>query len=448
MVHLASESASTLLLGLDPLWVATALLVATYVTVAVEKINRAIVALLGASLMIVLGILTQEEALRGVDFNTIALLLGMMVIVGITRHSGFFEYVAIRAAQVSKGSPAAMLFWLAMITAVLSAFLDNVTTVLLIAPVTIAIARDLRVDPYPFLFAEVFASNLGGTATLVGDPPNIIIGSAAGLSYGAFVAALAPLVALLLVGQGIVIHFMWGRRLTAAREDRERVMAMDAGAAIKDVWLLRRSLGVIVAVTVAFIVAPAAHVEPGTVALAGAAVLLLLETWGLPPVQQSRRVQAGFADVQWITLFFFVGLFIVVAGVERAGLLDMVGRHFLGLTGGNVAGTAITVLWLSAIVSAVVDNIPFVATMVPIIKDVAPSLGGTAQLTPIWWALALGACLGGNGSLVGAAANLSVAGFAEQDGVPFRFWRFTKLAFPLMLLTVAAAHVYLVLRFL
>ncbi len=196
----------------------------------------------------------------------------------------------------------------------------------------------------PILFAEVIASNVGGTATLVGDPPNIIIGSAAGLSYGDFVAAMAPLVVLLLMEQGIVIHFIWGRRLTAAREDRERVLAMDARREIRDVWLLRRSLGVIVGVTVAFVVAPAVHVEPGTVAMMGVAALLLLETWGLPPEQQSRRVQAGFADVQWVTLFFFVGLFIVVAGVKRAGLLDIVGARFLALTGGNVAGTAITVL--------------------------------------------------------------------------------------------------------
>jgi len=443
-----SDAAPHVLFGLDPLWVATVILVATYAAVITERVNRAVVAILGAVLMIALGVLTQEEAVQGVDFNTIALLLGMMVIVGVARRSGVFEYLAIRSAKVTGGHPAAVLAVLALATAVLSAFLDNVTTVLLVAPVTIALTKDLRVDPYPYLFAEVFASNLGGTATLVGDPPNILIGSSAHLTYWDFVANLAPLVIVLLVGQALAIHFIWGKRLTAAPEDRRRVMAMDARAAIKDVPLLRRSVGVLAGVTLAFVAAPLLRLEPGSIALGGAAVLLLLDTWGQKPVAQARHIQAHFADAQWITLLFFVGLFIVVAGVERAGLLDHLARALVAATGGSLAATAGAVLWVSAIVSAVIDNIPFVATMVPVVHGLAPVFGGPEAIQPIWWALSLGACLGGNGTLIGASANLTVAGFAEQEGVPFRFWRFTKFAFPLMLLTVAIAHVYLWLRYL
>lgn len=434
--------------GLDPLWTATLVLAATYAVVVTERVNRAVVALLGAVVMIALGVLNQDEAVRGVDFNTIALLLGMMVIVGIARRSGMFEYVAIQAARAAKGSPGATLAWLALATAFLSAFLDNVTTVLLIVPVTMALAKDLRVEPYPFLFAEVFASNLGGTATLIGDPPNILIGSATHLSFGAFVANLAPVVLLLLVAQTLAIHLIWGRQLDASEEDRRRVMAMDARAALRDLPLLRRSLGVILAVVAAFVAAPHLRLEPGTIALAGAAVLLLLDTRGLPPVEQARKVHAALAQAQWITLLFFVGLFVIVAGVERVGLLDLLGRGIAGATGGDLGALATLVLWISALVSAVIDNIPFVATMIPVVEGLAPSFGGADAILPVWWALSLGACLGGNGTLIGASANLTVAGYAEQQGVSFSFWRFTKLGFPLMLLTIAVAHGYLWLRYL
>jgi Na+/H+ antiporter NhaD/arsenite permease-like protein len=415
--------------GLDPLWVSTALLLLTYATIMSEKINRAVVALLGAGLMISLGVLTQEAAIRGVDFNTIALLTGMMILVNITRKSGVFQYVALWSARQAGGVPWKLMVMLSLVTAVLSALLDNVTTVLLITPVTLLIARDLEVTPYPFLFAEIFASNIGGTATLIGDPPNILIGSAAGLSFNDFVYNLAPVAGVLLGLQVLALHLLWGRKLRARPEAREELMALRPADAITDAPLLARSLGVLAAVIAGFVTSRQTGLEPGTVAMFGAAVLMLLYVRGHRAADQSHRVQDIFGEVEWVTIFFFVGLFMVVAGVDA--------------TAGDRTVTALVILWASAVLSAIIDNIPFVATMIPMIKNMAPSMGGEAGVMPLWWALSLGACLGGNGTLVGASANLTVAGLAEREGVHFRFLTYTKLAFPLMLASVAVAHVYL-----
>ena len=434
--------------GLDPLWVSTVLLVLAYVTIMTDRLNRAVVALLGAGLMIVTGILSQDEAIRGVDFNTIGLLAGMMLIVGITRRSGVFEYVAIWSAKAVKANPAGVLALLSVVTAVFSAFLDNVTTVLLIVPVTFAICRELKVPPYPFLFNQIIASNIGGTATLIGDPPNIIIGSAANLAFDQFVVHLAPVIVVVMAVQVLITHLVWGRKLHAAPEDRARVMAMDERAAITDWKLLKQALGVLAAVIVAFVVARFIGLLPATIAMFGAAVLLLLDSHGRTSEEQTHHVHGRLSELEWITLFFFIGLFILVAGVERAGLLDILARKLVAATGGEMTTMAFTVLWASAILSAIIDNIPFVATMIPIIKGMAPVFGGAEHLLPLWWALALGACLGGNGSLIGASANLIVAGTAERQGVPFKFKTFTLTAFPLMLISVAISHVYLWLRYL
>jgi Na+/H+ antiporter NhaD/arsenite permease-like protein len=436
------------LFGLDALWVSTILLIATYVAVMVDRINRAIVALLGAGLMIVLGVLNQEAAVRGVDFNTIALLTGMMLIVGITRRCGVFQYVAIVSAQRVGGSPAAVLLLLSIVTAGFSALLDNVTTVLLIVPVTLAITRELKVPPYPFLFAEIFASNIGGTATLIGDPPNIIIGSAANLSFNDFVVNLTPVIVVVMAVQALITHIVWGRQMHAAPADRARVMAMVPREAILDPRLLKQSMAVIAGVIVAFVLARWLHLEPGTIAMLGAAVLLLLDNLGRTPEEQSEEIHRTFTEVEWITLFFFIGLFMVVAGVERAGLLHILADQLLGVTGGDRAATVLAILWASAILSAIIDNIPFVATMIPLIKNLAPAFGGPEGLMPLWWALSLGACLGGNGTLIGASANLTVAGLAERAGVRFRFLTFTAYAFPMMLVSVAIAHVYVWWRYL
>jgi len=443
-------SASHVLFGLDPMLVSTTLLVITYAAVITERMNRSIIALLGAGVMVVSGVLTQDEAIDGIDFNTIALLTGMMVLVSISRRCGMFEYLAIWATKKGRAHPGAMLLMLSVTTAVLSAFLDNVTTVLLIAPVTLAVTRELRVPPYPYLFAEVMASNIGGTATLIGDPPNIIIGSAAGLSFNQFVLNLTPVIVVALAVQSLAIHLLWGRELHATPEARARVMALDERETITDWPLLRYSLVVIGVVMLCFVLARQLRLEPGTIAIFGAAVLMLLHNieHHRDREKQTTRVIETYNEVDWITIFFFVGLFVVVHGLEVAGVLDLLAQKLIAATGGDFAVTAYVILWASAVLSAIVDNIPFVATMIPLIKAMAPTFGGPENLLPLWWALSLGACLGGNGTLIGASANLTVAGIAERNGVEFGFWTYTKYAFGLMLISVAICHVYLWLRYL
>lgn len=443
-------SAPALLLGADPFWVAIVIFTLTYVLVVTDRINRSIIALLGAGVMVVSGVLTQEEAIRGIDFNTIALLTGMMVLVAIARRCGMFEYLAVWAAKKGRAQPWAILAMLSVVTAVLSALLDNVTTVLLVAPVTLEVARYLEAPPYPFLFAEVFASNVGGTATLIGDPPNIIIGSAANLSFNDFVVNLAPCIVVVLAVQVVAMHLIWGARMRASPEARARVMALDARELIIDPPLMRTSLAVLAGVIAAFILAGHLNLQPGTIALFGAAVLMLLHNLEhhREREKQTVRVTETFNEVDWITIFFFLGLFVIVHGIDHAGVLNLAAQQLLSLTGGDPATTAIAILWGSAILSAIVDNIPFVAAMIPLIRELGPHLGGPEQLLPLWWALSLGACLGGNGTLIGASANLTVAGIAERNGVAFRFLTFTKHAFGLMLITVAISHVYLWLRYL
>ena len=437
-----------LIAGLNPVWIAVGILLLTYGVIMTERLNRAIVALLGAILMIATGILNQEEAVAGIDFNTIGLLAGMMVIVSIARKSGIFEYLAIRAAKVARGSPAGILALLVLVTAVVSALLDNVTTVLLIVPVTLVICAQLKVPPYPFLLSQVLASNIGGTATLIGDPPNIIIGAQVGLSFNSFVYNLTPVVVVVLFVHLVAIQVFWGRSLQATPTARARIMAMDENAAITDRNLLVKSLVVLTVVLAAFVGARFIGLESGTIGMGGAALLLLLDNVGRPAEQQTESVTKVFNEVEWITLFFFIGLFIVVKGVEHTGILQVLAGKMLAATGGELKATGLGILWSSALLSAVVDNIPFVATMIPMIKAMAPAFGGPDGLMPLWWALSMGACLGGNGTLVGASANLTVAGIAERNGVPFRFLTYTKHAFPMMLVHLGIAHVYWMWRYL
>jgi Na+/H+ antiporter NhaD/arsenite permease-like protein len=436
-----------ILFGLDPMAVSTIILVVTYAVIIWDKLNRAIVALLGASLMIVIGVLDQIEALKGIDWNTIGLLTGMMILVSISRRSGMFQFLAIWSAQKAKANPAGILLLLQITTALLSSLLDNVTTVLLIVPVTLAITNELDVAPYPFLFGEIFASNIGGTATLIGDPPNILIGSLAGLDFNAFVLNLTPVIIVVMAVQALMVHLVWGRELRSTPERRALVMGMSAREAIVDWTLLRQSLIVLGAVIVAFVLARQLHLEPATIALAGAAVLMLLDNWQHHTEKQSENVHKTFSDVEWITIFFFVGLFVVVHGVEVGGLLRLLADKLVAATGGDMASAGYAILWASAFLSAIVDNIPFVATMIPLIKSMAPAFGGADKIEPLWWCLSLGVCLGGNGTLIGASANLIVAGVAERNGVPFRFVKFTLYAMPMMIVSVAICHVYIWWRY-
>ena len=430
------------------MWVAAILFVITYGVVMSEKVNRAIVALVAAGLMIILGVLNQEAAIRGIDFNTIGLLIGMMLIVAITRQSGIFQYLAIWAAKKVNANPWGILVMISLVTAVTSAFLDNVTTVLLVVPVTLLITEELKVKPYPYLFAMIFSSNIGGTATLIGDPPNIMIGSATGLTFNDFAYNLTPVILVVMAATLIPIYFIWGRHLRAAPEDRQRVMQFNEFEAIKDWRLLKQCLSVIGLVILGFVFAKLLHLEAATVAMTGAAILLLLANFGHDPEHQSKHVLDAFNEVEWITIFFFVGLFIVVHGVDSTGLLKLLADKMLALTGGDLKATAMVILWSSAVLSAIIDNIPFVATMIPLIKAMAPTFGGPEGVMPLWWALSLGACLGGNGTLIGASANLVVAGFAERAGQPIRFMRYTLVAFPIMLMSIFICMYYLEWRYL
>src|SRR6266567_7835895 len=360
--------------GADPFWVAITVFALTYLLVIADRINRSIIALLGAGFMVVSGVLSQDEAIRGIDFNTIALLTGMMVLVAIARRCGMFEYLAVWSAQKGRAQPWAILAMLSLVTAILSAFLDNVTTVLLVAPVTLEIARYLEAPPYPFLFAEVFASNIGGTATLIGDPHNIIIGSAAHLSFNDFALNLTPVIIIVMAAQLVATHLIWGRNMQASAVARDRVMALDAKDLIVDTSLMRSSLLVIGGVIVAFEFARPLQLQPGTIALFGAAVLMLLHNLEhhREREKQTVRVTETFSEVDWITIFFFLGLFVIVHGIDVAGVLDLAARQLLSLTGGDPTATAVAILWGSAILSAIVDNIPFVAAMIPLIRELAP----------------------------------------------------------------------------
>ena len=441
-------SAPAAVFGLDPFWLSLAVLLATYAILTLDRINRAIVALLGAALMLLTGVVDQDRAVAGEDFNTLALLIGMMLLLAIARPSGMLQYLAFWSAKAARGEPGALLALLTLVTAVVSAGLNNVTTVLLIAPVTLVITTELKLPPFPFLFSEVVASNIGGTATLIGDPPNILIGSATGLTFNQFIVHLTPVILLVLAAQIAIGHLLWGRRMRVAAEARAHVLTYRPADAITDRPLLAKSLAVLALVLAGFAFGDRLGFGPGATAIAGAALLLLLDNWHRPAQEQARRVEGSFAEVEWITIFFFVGLFVIVAGVARAGVLEWFAGVILRATGRNLTAASLLVLWASALLSALIDNIPFVATMIPVIKGMAPSLGGEQALQPVWWALSLGACLGGNGTLIGASANLTVAGVAERNGIAFGFVTFLKFGFPMMLLSVAISMGYLLLRYL
>ncbi len=433
--------------GLDPLWLSTAILIVSYAVLLSEKFNRTVIALLGGGLVIITGLISQSQAFAAIDFNTIALLTGMMIIVSITRRSGVFEFVAIWSAKKVKADPMGILIVLSIVTAVFSAFLDNLTTVLLVVPIALLIVEKLKITPYPFLISQILASNIGGTATLIGDPPNILIGSATGLSFMQFLTNLGPVALVVLIVMVPIFKFIWGKEMVASDENRESIMRFKESDCITDKKLLITSLVILVMVILGFIIGEHYHIPPGTTAMFGAALLLLVSSFHADSKEQAERLHQALIEVEWSALLFFVGLFVIVAGVEHAGLLNMLGDMLMEFTQGNAAVTAYATLWLSAIISAAVDNIPFVATMIPLVESMGPALGGADALEPVWWSLALGACLGGNGSLVGAAANVMVSGMSERAGYPISFIRFLKYGLPLMALSIVIANIYLYLRY-
>ena len=412
-----------------------------YVFIASEKINRTVVAMLGSLLMVLTGIITQEKAIHHIDFNTLGLLIGMMIIVAITGQTGVFNYIAIYAAKVAKGEPKRILIILALITAVCSAFLDNVTTVLLIVPVTISITKKLKVDPIPFLITQIIASNIGGTATLIGDPPNIMIGSAVKeLTFLAFIQNLAPIAVINLIVVVGILSFLYRKKLMAQDSLKAEIMKLEPEAEIKDRRLLKKSLGILMLTLLGFFMHQSLNLESSTIALTGG--FLLLATVG----KKHNFIESVLEKIECGTIFFFIGLFIAVGALIETGIIKQIALYCFEITKGEVLETSLLVLWLSAIISAFLDNIPFVATMIPLIFDMGNM--GIVNLEPIWWSLALGACLGGNGTIIGASANLIVAAMAAEKGHNISFVKYLKVGFPVMLLTILISTSYVYLRFL
>ena len=416
-------------------WIAGAVFAVSYVAIATERFDRTLIALLGGLLLILLGVIDQHAAFAAIDFNVIFLLAGMMVIANALGRTGFFEWLGMRAVYASHAEPFRLLVLLAIVTAVLSAFLDNVTTVVLMAPVALVTARRLDVSPYPFLISQIIASNIGGTATLIGDPPNIMIGSAAGLDFGAFVLNLGPVVVLILAAYLVTLRFSFQDGLSVSAERREALLAAPPEQLIRDPRLLAQSLLILGLTTLGFLIHAALGVEAATVALLGATLLLLIS--GL-------EAHDAFREIEWSTLLFFVGLFILVEGVVEVGIIAAV-ADTLAATGGPIGVMAIGLVWVSALASAVVDNIPYTATAIPVVERLVAD-GLPAQ--PLWWALALGACLGGNLTLVGASANVVVANVAARAGYPIRFMEFFRHGAVVVIESLVISSAYLWLRYL
>lgn len=419
-----------------------AIAVATFLialaVIASEKMHRTNVALLGAAIVVLfVGDFSQEQAIESVDFNTIGLLVGMMILVYLTQQTGVYDYVAIRAGQISGGRPFAVTMALAGTTALLSAFLDNLTTILLIAPITFLLADALDIEAVPLLIIEVMASNIGGTATLIGDPPNIIIAGATGLSFNSFIVNLAPIVAITFAVVIPLLYLVFRSRLQVEERNRKAVMELNALASIRDSAELRRSGPVLLATVLAFFAHQALHVEPATVALTGAAVGLLVTR---------VKLEDALAHLEWTTLFFFIGLFVMVGALEATGAIGHVADAVKDVTGGERTAELIGITWVAALGSAVVDNIPFTTAMIPVVKELQQSAGANGD-DAYWWALSLGACFGGNATMIAAAANVAAAGMAERAGTPIGFVTFLKVGIPATIISIALATGYILIRY-
>ncbi len=416
-------------------WIAAGIFLFTYALIVTERVHRTVSAMLGGVLMILAGEITQAEAFRAVDWNVIFLLSGMMIIANILRETGLFQWIAIRAVQLGKGRPIRILLILSGVTAISSALLDNVTIVVLVVPVTLFVAGQLRLNPLPFLIAEILACNIGGTATLIGDPPNILIGSAAGIDFVTFVAHMGPISLLILLAFAGLAWLFFRKDLRARPVPSADLAALRAEEMITNRPLLRKGVIVLAGVMVGFLLHGVLHLESATIALTGATVLL---AWSRVDPHHAIR------EIEWTTIFFFIGLFVVVEGIVHAGIIRMAAQAALRLTGENLRLTSMLLLWLSALISGIVDNIPYTVTMIPLVE----SLGQAMPVMPLWWSLALGACLGGNATLIGASANVVVATMAERSGHPIRFWRFLLYGVPTTVVSLILATLYVWVRYL
>lgn len=422
------------------------LLILAYIFIALEKIPKVTIALLGGALTIVLGLVSQTKTLGDginphyfinfIDFNVIFLLVSMMVIVSITTRSGVFNWIANELLKFTKGHPVKVLCALGLFTAVTSAFLDNVTTVILIMPITFAIAKKLDIDPIPFLLTEIFSSNIGGTATLIGDPPNIIIGSAGGLSFIDFIRELTPVILVIMCVVLTILAFIFRKKLHASQDKMDEVAKIDNSHTITDKALMIRSTLILAFVILGFMLHDVTHIETCVVAMLGASILLIFE-----------KPNEILQDVEWNTIFFFIGLFIIIGGLEASGGIKLMAEWILKVTQGSQAATSMIILWASGVISGIIDNIPYTATMAPMLVEIEKTMGATYAY-PLWWALSLGACLGGNMTIIGAAANVIVSENAAKSGHPISFMRFLKYGVGVVAISLLISTAYIYLRFL
>jgi Na+/H+ antiporter NhaD/arsenite permease-like protein len=423
-------------------FIAITVFVVAYALIASDRVNKTLVALIGAGIVVVLGVVESADAFysheTGIDWDVIFLLLGMMIIVGVLRQTGVFEYIAIWSVKRAKGSPLRIMILLVLITAFASALLDNVTTVLLIAPVTLLVCDRLSINPVPFLIAEVFASNIGGTATLVGDPPNIIIASRAGLTFNDFLLHMAPIVLVVVAVFIALLPWLFRGSFGVDSERVTDIMSLEEREAVRDPGLLIKCGIVLVLVFAAFLAHPVLHIEPSIVALVGAGTLILI----------SRMDRSDYlSSVEWETLLFFAGLFVMVGALVKTGVVGEIAQSAIEITGGDALSTTMLILGVSVPVSGIIDNIPYVATMTPIVSEVAASLPDGTDPNVLWWALALGADFGGNLTAVGASANVVMLGIAKRSGNPISFWEFTRKGFVVTVMSAALSALYLWLRY-
>ena len=415
--------------------IAIVIFLCTVSAIITGKIHNTVAAITGAVLLVLTRILTIEDCVEAVDVDTICILVGMMLTVAVIKNSGIFEYIAIKAAKLAKGRPWPIMVTFIIITALLSGMLDNVTTVLLVGPMTLAITNILKVDPVPYIISQIMASNIGGTATLIGDPPNIMIGSAANLGFVDFILNTGFAIVFVVIAVLICFYFIYGKKLFVTNEAIEKIMKLDEKKAIKNRRLMHESIIVVIIVAACFVFHDQLGVESATIAIAAACVMLLIGK------QDPEEI---ILSVEWPTILFFIGLFIVVGGIKKVGIITMLANGLIAVTGGNVMLTMLIILWVSAIVSSFLDNIPFVATLIPLILSMQ-SHG--MDVTPIWWALSLGACLGGNGTLIGASANVVLSGISKNNGHPITFGQYFKIGFPMMILSIAVCAVFLLISF-
>ena len=418
-----------------PQIISIVIFVGVFALIISEKVHRTSAALAGAVLLFITHVITFDQGMDEIDFNTLGVLTGMMLFVAVAKQSGIFEFMAIKAAKFAKGDPWRIMMYFIIITAVCSAFLDNVTTVLLIAPMTFTICKILEENPVPFFMTQILASNVGGTATLIGDPPNIMIGSGAGLTFADFINYDGPVCVIILIAFIVLFYFIYGRHLTSTPEEREAITLLNEADTIKDRGLMNKSIVIIIIVVFAFMLHGQLGLESSVIALTAAAIMLLIG---------GQDMEEMILGVEWTTIGFFAGLFVVVGGMVQTGVIDMLSQAIIDVTGGDAILTMLVILFASAVISAILDNIPFTATMIPVIAYMGTQ---GMDVSPLWWALSLGACLGGNGTLIGASANVVLSGISTRQGYPITFMDFLKIGFPLMIVSIVISAIYLMVRF-